>query len=98
MFKLWNSRIECILKALVVPDMVLTSRCSHVALSDHVGAIHIRGIGTVDIANDSSQKIQRPLEPDLQQTYPLLSTSASRVGPLAIALLSAWYAISLESG
>ena len=63
----------------------------------HVGTIHLKGIGTVGIANDSSQKIQGPPEPDLQQTYPLLSTSASRVGPLAIALLSAFYAIALES-
>ena len=27
---------------------------------DHVGTVHLKGMGTVDIANDSSQIIQGP--------------------------------------
>ena len=70
-----DSQTECILKALMVPDIVLKSQylvntILMLPYPGHVGTIQLKGMGTVGIANDSNQIIQGPPEPDVQQTYP----------------------------
>ena len=96
-FKFWNSCMECILKPLEVPDIVLTSRLSYAAVPRPPGrnalAMHLKCMGLLGTANNPLKQIKAHLNSNLinlQQLYRLSSTSASRMGAVANALLSAW--------